>query len=373
MTMLLGRYRLVRELGRGGMGVVWAARDEVMRRDVAIKELLLPDGVGDERRRKLVERAVREARAASRLRHPGIVRVHDVLTADDRPWIVMELMSGHGLDTEIRDKVRLPPEQVRAVALAVVRALRAAHAQGVVHRDVKPANVFLCDDGRVVLADFGIASLDDEERMTRTGLPIGTPGYVAPERMRGHGRAEPASDLFSLGVAMYAALTGRAPFRRESAMASFGAVLTDRPDRPPAPPRLAGLVMGLLEKDPARRIDAERAEELLADPHVLDAAAVDREAPRWHRPAAVGIAVLCVVLPLSQVRGCGTGEEAVPPVAPRTSTPVTPTPTPTPVASTSAPETPESSPTTPWLGPGFTLSPPVPSITLPPCILEGTC
>ncbi|OLT36302.1 hypothetical protein BJF79_06755 [Actinomadura sp. CNU-125] len=160
--------------------------------------------------------------------------------------------------------------------------------------------------------------------------------------MRGRGRAEPASDLFSLGVAMHAALSGKAPFRRENAMASFGAVLTDRPDRPPGPPRLADLVMRLLEKDPARRIGADRAEELLADPRVLDAAAVERDVPRWHRPAAVGIAVLCVVLPLSQVRGCGTGEEAVPPVAPRPSTAVPSTPTPEPAASTSAPETPET-------------------------------
>ncbi|MEV5828802.1 serine/threonine-protein kinase [Spirillospora sp. NPDC052242] len=371
MTLLRGRYRLTAELGRGGMGAVWRARDEVMRRDVAVKELLLPDGVGDGQRARLVERAVREARAASRLRHPGIVRVHDVLTEDDRPWIVMELLSGRALDREIRDRGPLPPERVREVSLAVLRALRAAHAQGVVHRDVKPANVFLCDDGRVVLADFGIASMDDAERMTRTGLPIGTPGYVAPERMRGHGRAEPASDLFSLGVTMYAALTGRAPFRRESAMASFGAVLTDRPDRPPAPPGLAGVVMGLLEKDPARRLRADRAEELLASPHVLDAAAAEREPPRWHRPAALGIAALCVLLPLGQVRGCGTGAEPVPPSVPRASTPAPST------AAPSVPATPAPAASTPapsrWPGPVFSFTPPVPTFSLPPCLLEGTC
>ncbi|WP_199747635.1 serine/threonine-protein kinase [Actinomadura sp. WAC 06369] len=362
MTLLRGRYRLTAELGRGGMGAVWRARDETMRRDVAVKELLLPDGADDARRRRLVERAVREARAAARLRHPGIVRVHDVLTEDGRPWIVMELLSGRALDREIRDRGPLPPERVREVSLAVLRALRAAHAQGVVHRDVKPANVFLCDDGRVVLADFGIAGTDDAERLTRTGLPIGTPGYVAPERMRGHGRAAPASDLFSLGVTLYAALTGRAPFRRESAMASFGAVLTDRPDPPPGPPGLAGVVMGLLEKDPARRLRADRAEELLASPDVLDAA--EREPPRWHRPAALGIAALCVALPLSQVRGCGTGPEAVPPSAPR----------PTPAASAPVPSVPPA-PAAPsrWPGPVFSFTPPVPTFSLPPCLIEGTC
>lgn len=252
---LNGRYELVRQLGQGGMGTVWLARDEVMHRDVAIKELMIRQGASESSRERLVERAMREARATSRLRHPNIVRVHDVLISDDRPWIVMELLVGWPLNEMIGDG--LPANRVTEIGLAVLHALRAAHAEGVVHRDVKPSNVFLNQDGRVVLADFGIAALDDEARMSRTGFPIGTPGYIAPERLHNEGRPEPSSDMFSFGCLLYAMLNGRPPF------SSLGAVMTENP---PPPLHLTDVVMALLEKDPAQRMDAATAEQLLASP-----------------------------------------------------------------------------------------------------------
>ncbi|WP_106398802.1 serine/threonine-protein kinase [Actinocorallia populi] len=248
MMRIAGRYELREVIGGGGMGRVWRAFDDVARREVAVKEMY--ERVG-------TERALREARAMARLQHPEIVRVHDVLMWGDRPWIVMEFLDGTPLDELIERNGRLPPHRVAEIGRAVLRALRHAHDQGIVHRDVKPGNVFVRTDGRVVLTDFGIASLDGQERLTATGYPIGTPGYIAPERLR-HADLppEPASDLFSLGALLYAALTGRAPFARDTPLASLTAPLTDRPSRPHGPPRLVGAVMGLLSADPRRRAGA---------------------------------------------------------------------------------------------------------------------
>ena len=256
--MLAGRYRLESRLGQGAMGIVWRARDEALGRDVAIKELLTPDDLDEGRRRAAARRMLREARSAALLRHPAIITVHDVVEQDGRPWIVMELLSGRSLEQE----EPMPPARAARIGLEVLDALRAAHARGVQHRDVKPANIFLRDDGRAILTDFGIASLEGDVSLTRTGALIGSPAYMAPERVRGESGG-PASDLWSLGATLYALVEGRTPFDRATVMGMLGAVLTD----PPAPPRAAGplgpVLLALLAKDPAVRLDAERARAAL--------------------------------------------------------------------------------------------------------------
>ncbi|MFC6879193.1 MULTISPECIES: serine/threonine-protein kinase [Actinomadura] len=265
---LAGRYRLGGELGSGAMGTVWWARDEQLGRDVAVKELKLPRQSGEARRRTAAQRALREGRAAARLRHPGIITVHDVVVADGRPWIVMELLSGRSLDRVLADEGPLEPRRAAAIGAELLDALRAAHAEGVLHRDVKPANVFQRDDGRAVLTDFGIATLADEASLTRPGALIGSPAYMAPERVRGE-PGGPPSDLYSLGATLYALVEGRPPFARSAPLSMLGAVLTEEPARPRRAGPLGPLLLRLLDKDPARRPSAETVERELhaiADP-----------------------------------------------------------------------------------------------------------
>jgi hypothetical protein len=252
--VLGGRYRLVEPLGRGGMGTVWRALDEVLGRAVAVKELTLPRGVAPGHRAALCERAAREARVSSRLKHGSIIRVHDVIAEDDRPWIVMELLTGRALD----EAGPLPPRRVAEVGLAVLEALVVAHAQGVLHRDVKPGNIFLCDDGRVVLADFGIATLEGDASLTASGGLVGSPGYIAPERLHGD-RGGPPSDLWSLGAALYTAIEGRPPFARQTPMGMLSAVLTEEPSPPLRAGPLGPILLALLARDPARRPPADVA------------------------------------------------------------------------------------------------------------------
>ncbi|MBE1532454.1 serine/threonine-protein kinase [Actinomadura algeriensis] len=254
MTVIAGRYRLVRELGRGGMGRVWEAADEVLRRRVAVKEVLLPDGLDAGERSRLCRRAVREARAAGMLDHESIIAVHDVLLEGDRPWIVMELVDGRSL----RETMPVAPREAARIGASVLGALRAAHRAGVLHRDVTPGNVLLAADGRVVLSDFGIADLDGDPALTRTGTVLGSPGYIAPERLDGRD-VDGRSDLFSLGATLYAAVEGRSAFGRSSDAATFAATLTEPPPRPRRAGPLRPLLAGLLRKDPADRPDAERA------------------------------------------------------------------------------------------------------------------
>jgi hypothetical protein len=254
--LLGGRYRLGGELGSGGMGTVWRARDEELGRDVAVKELTLPREVSGARREQAVQRVLREARAAARLRHPGIVTVHTVVHADGRPWIVMELLSGRSLDEVLRDDGPLEPQRAAALAAEVLDALSAAHERGVLHRDVKPANVFLRDDGRAVLTDFGIATLAGDASLTRPGALIGSPAYMAPERIRGE-PGGPPSDLWSLAATLYALVEGHPPFDRSTRLGVLGAVLTEEPARPRRAGPLAPLLLGLLDKDPDRRPGAD--------------------------------------------------------------------------------------------------------------------
>src|SRR5215212_774301 len=215
-----GRYVVLGELGRGGMGVVWRAEDRVMGRHVAVKELHLPAGLGAEERRLFRERLLREARTAGRLNHPGIVTVYDVVTDGGVDHIVMELIEARTLADVVADSGPLDERSALTLARQLVDALGAAHDNGVVHRDVKPSNVMLGARGRVTLTDFGIAQAADDPRLTTTGSLVGSPGYLAPERLEGQ-PATPASDLWSLGATLYHAVEGNSPFTRESTAATI--------------------------------------------------------------------------------------------------------------------------------------------------------
>jgi eukaryotic-like serine/threonine-protein kinase len=256
------RYRLVAPLGQGGMGRVWRATDVVLHRDVAIKELVPPPGLTFDERRELRERSLREARAIARLNNINVVRVFDVLRTDADPWIVMEYVPSRSLQDMLATDGPFPPVRAVEIGLGMLNALRAAHRNGVVHRDVKPGNVLIGEDGRVVLTDFGLATVPGDPNVTRTGLVLGSPAYIAPERAR-DGTAGPAADLWSLGATLYAAVEGASPFARPSAMATLAALATE--NVPPA--RNAGplkpVLNGLLRKDPTHRISAEEAERLL--------------------------------------------------------------------------------------------------------------
>ncbi|MEU0809999.1 substrate-binding domain-containing protein [Streptomyces sp. NPDC005970] len=248
-----GRYRLVSDLGSGGFGRVWKAHDETLRIDVAVKELWLLQAVPEAEQAERLARAEREARNAARLRdHPNIVAVHDVVIEDDRPWIVMQLVDGSSLEKRLAEHGPLSAEEATEVAARLLHALGAAHDAGIVHRDVKPANVMMAEDGKVLLADFGIAVHHSDTALTATGAVIGSVEYMAPERVRGtDGLA--ASDLFSLGVTLYQAVEGVSPFRRDTPTGSLTAVLFDQAPPPRRAGALAPLITGLLEKDPDRR------------------------------------------------------------------------------------------------------------------------
>ncbi|MEV7969008.1 protein kinase [Sphaerisporangium sp. NPDC088356] len=257
--LVAGRYRLVEPLGRGGMGVVWRAMDELLGREVAVKELHCMSGLTAPEREIFTTRTFREARAAGRLSHPGVATVYDVFEEDGHPWIVMQLVPSRTLASIVAEEGPLPPRRVAAIGVQVLAALGAAHAAGVLHRDVKPDNVLITSDGDAVLTDFGIATLEDDSPMTRTGVLMGTPAFIAPERAAG-GQAEPASDLWSLGVTLFLVVEGRSPFQRGHALATLAAIMY----REPAPFSLAGdlapVIEGLLVKDPAERLTAAEAE-----------------------------------------------------------------------------------------------------------------
>ncbi|MEZ0071834.1 protein kinase domain-containing protein [Planotetraspora sp. GP83] len=255
-----GRYHLVEPIGRGGMGVVWRAHDELLDREVAVKEVRYDSAMGDELS-DLNRRTMREARAAGRLTHPNVVVVHDVIEEDGRPWIIMQLVRSRSLGQVIREDGPLSPDRTVEIGLQILDALRAAHLQGVLHRDVKPENVLLTDDGRVVLTDFGIARLEADSTMTRTGL-VGTPAFIAPERLRG-GPAQRESDLWSLGATLYSAVEGKPPHDRGMAMATMHAVLNDEPTLPGRAGRLGPVLLRLLAKEPADRPGYDETARLL--------------------------------------------------------------------------------------------------------------
>ncbi|MEU0517005.1 protein kinase [Streptosporangium sp. NPDC006007] len=250
--VLAGRYRTLDRLGEGGMGVVWRARDELLNREVAIKEVRLGWNLPETERAERRERTLREARAAARLSHPSIVAVHDVVAQDGRPWIVMDLVRGCSLDRLIRRDGPLPPARVAAIGLAVLGALSLAHSRGIMHRDVKPANIMLAEDGGVLLTDFGIATLEGDAPLTSPDALVGSPGYIAPERLHGTDDG-PAADLWSLGATLYAAVEGKNPFQRDVPIATLGAVLTQPAPFPSLAGDLAPVLLAMLAKDPRRR------------------------------------------------------------------------------------------------------------------------
>jgi serine/threonine protein kinase len=258
-----GRYRLTESVGQGGMGRVWRARDEVLERPVAVKELYLEGPGTDADTHTRRERALREARAGARIDHPGVVRVYDVAEEDDRLWIVMELIEAPSLQRIVADRGPLGVRETARIGLALAQALRRVHAAGVLHRDVKPGNVLLGPGQRVVLTDFGIAALQDAQALTRDGMLIGSPEYMPPERATG---AEPgtASDWWSLGATLCTALTGRSPFSRPSWPATLLAVVHEEPELPGADCPLTPLLRGLLSKDPALRPGADDVVAYLA-------------------------------------------------------------------------------------------------------------
>ena len=248
-----GRYRLVVELGSGGFGRVWQARDETLDVDVAIKELRLLPGMSQAEQAERLARATREARNAARLRkHENIVAIHDIVVEDGLPWIVMELVDGRSLDEHVKAHGPLPVDQAAHVATALLAAIGAAHQKGVVHRDIKPANVMLATDGKVLLTDFGTAVHNSDTTLTATGMVVGSPEYTAPERLRGTDGL-PASDLFSLGVTLYQAVEGVSPFRRDIPTATLSAVLLDQAPAPRRAGPLTQVITRLLDKDPDLR------------------------------------------------------------------------------------------------------------------------
>ncbi|WP_285492177.1 serine/threonine-protein kinase [Actinomadura sp. NBRC 104425] len=262
--LLARRYRLVTPVGRGGMGTVWHAHDEVLGRDVAVKEVILPHGLTDEERAVQHKRTFREARTAARLGHPGVVTVYDVVEEDDRPWIIMELLRAPSLDQIIKTEGPLEPRRAAELGRQMLAALHAAHEAGVLHRDVKPSNVLVSRGDRAVLTDFGIATAAGDATLTQTGLVMGSPAYIAPERARGR-TAGPASDLWSLGVTLYAMLHGKSPFERSEPMAALVAVISEDPDPPENAGPLRPVIEGLLRKNPDQRMDAIEAGALLDD------------------------------------------------------------------------------------------------------------
>lgn len=265
--LLAGRYRVIEQLGRGGMGVVCRAMDEVLGREVAVKELRAFSDAAPSELADLRLRMQREARAAARVRHNGVIAVHDIAEHEGRPVIVMELVHGPSLDDVLREQGTLPPQQVADIGAKVLDALAAAHRAGVLHRDVKPGNILLEHGGRVVLTDFGIAAVEEPgdgagTRITGSGELVGSLDYLAPERARGE-RPGPASDVWSLGATLYAALEGASPFRRTSTWSTLTAIVVEPLPEPLRAGPVGPVLTELMDKDPSRRADAERAAALL--------------------------------------------------------------------------------------------------------------
>ncbi|RSN42384.1 hypothetical protein DMH08_38635 [Actinomadura sp. WAC 06369] len=330
---LARRYRLLSMVGRGGMGTVWRARDELLGRDVAVKELRVPARATGAERAALRRRLLTEARATAALRHPGVVAVHDVLVERGRPWIVMEFHESRSLARLIDERGPLGVRRTAEIGAAVLSVLRAAHAAGILHRDVKPANVLVRDDGRVLLTDFGLALHTDrphgedvrdepDARDVRDAAGAwvaagggaaggavagieGSPAYLPPERVNGL-PGGPASDLWSLGATLYAAVEGESPFLRSHALGSMVAVLLGDYPRPARAGALAPVIEGLLRHDPDDRLPADEAARLLDAAARPDVPLVPRPRAPWRsgeparrprpRPGAVAsVAALAVV------------------------------------------------------------------------------
>ncbi|MFE6762927.1 protein kinase [Streptomyces sp. NPDC057689] len=359
--LLAGRYRLGEVLGRGGMGTVWRAVDETLGRTVAVKELRFPSAIDEDEKRRLITRTLREAKAIARIRNNGAVTVYDVVDEDDRPWIVMELIEGKSLAEAVREDGVLTPKRAAEIGLALLDVLRSAHREGILHRDVKPSNVLIAEDGRVVLTDFGIAQVEGDPSVTSTGMLVGAPSYISPERARGH-KPGPPADLWSLGGLLYASVEGSPPYDKGSAIATLTAVMTEPLDPPKNAGPLKDVIYGLLTRDPDQRLDDAGARALLNDvissfeqperpvPPPADATQVmalpkgvaDAEAGEGTRDRLRGA--------LRSVRSARTASAAGAAAAPVTAPPVPARPTPAPGAASPSgavpPQRPASSPVT---------------------------
>jgi eukaryotic-like serine/threonine-protein kinase len=284
------RYRLEERLGSGAMGSVWRAHDKLLERTVALKELVLQRaGIEDLVRRR--ERARKEARALAKVEHPAIVSIHDLISVEDDPWIVMSYVSGRPLNKIIQDGPPADEQMVASIGLPVLHGLMACHAKGVYHRDVKPANIVVAQDGSVCLVDFGIARIADEYSLTGDSKLLGTPDYLAPELLDSQ-PAGPSSDLWALGVTLYYALEGRPPFRAASIQATIGAILYKDPPEPRRRGALAAMVLQMLQKKPSERPGTDTIVAVLRS--VLSGSTAARR-PYWYgpdraanRPAAAG-------------------------------------------------------------------------------------
>ncbi|QYC40547.1 Serine/threonine-protein kinase PknK [Nonomuraea coxensis DSM 45129] len=294
LYLLAGRYRLIERLGQGGAGTVWRAIDEMLDRQVAVKQVRVPDGLTPDERARFTGRAIHEARSAGRLRDPAIVLVHDVVLEGHQPWIIMDLVTGRSLDQLIKERGPLPPGAVARIGLRVLSALEVAHAHGMLHQDVKPGNILLDADGSAMLTDFGIAApMGGQGGQGEPAGTAGSPGYMAPERLNEQ-PSGPASDLWSLGASLYTAVEGRAPFERDLPAAVTAAVLLHEPPFPArAGRRLGGLLMAMLAKNPAARPTAPQIRQALTP--LVDAAPEPRGRPRWLLPAALGAAAVVLL------------------------------------------------------------------------------
>jgi serine/threonine protein kinase len=268
------------------MGVVWRARDQLLDRDVALKEVQIADTLTDEERATAFQRVLREAKTAARLNHPAVVTVYDVAEDGGRPWIVMQLIDAQSLDQVLASSGPLPPRRAAEMARQLLSALSVAHAAGVMHRDVKPSNVLIGANDQAVLTDFGIATFADDPKLTQTGMVMGSPGFTAPERIRGDD-ASPASDLWSLGATIYAAVEGHGPFeRRGGAMTTMSAIINENAPEAPTAGALGPVIAALLRREPEDRPDARAAERMISNvmPQLEDQAA---DAPPGYAPTAL--------------------------------------------------------------------------------------
>ena len=306
--LVAGRYRLLSPLGTGGMGTVWRAVDEVLGREVAVKEVTFPHGLSDRDREVLRERTRREARAAARLDHPSAVTVYDVVEEDGSPYLVMELVEARTLSEVVRSDGPLSPQRTAQVGLALLGALETAHRQGIVHRDVKPGNVLLgpgddASPGRVVLTDFGIASTAGDSSITSTGLLLGSPSYIAPERARGLPPGPP-SDLWSLGATLFTAVEGRPPYDGGGdPLLTVTAVVTGEHEPFVAAGPLAPVLEGLLEREPEQRLTAQQARAAL----LPVAASTPTVALPLPRPVAERPTEHTTALPLDEMHEAAAG------------------------------------------------------------------
>ncbi len=326
--MIAGRYELVRELGRGGMGVVWLARDDVLSRSVAIKRIAQGPGGDAESRR-----GQREARLAATLNHPHVVSVLDLVTEGDEQWLVMEYVDGVTLTELVRRHGPLSPDRAAVIFSQVADALAAAHALQIVHRDVKPANILVAADGVVKLSDFGIARSSGDESLTQTGMLIGSPAYLPPEVATGS-VASATSDVWSLGASLYFALTGTAAYDSDGqVLATLHRIVNEPPPRPDDAGWLAPLLEGTMTVDPTRRWPMSRVREFLATGPAGATADTTQVLPAPHaepspvfspppraqqrnRPALVVLAAAALVLVAALLWALlGRGDDATPPAS----------------------------------------------------------